>query len=473
MVPYETEAAEKLARINRVYFSDPTKRIRVKPGEIIALENEENFRLYLIIEGEVVAYRRNDTDSKSPLVGTPQETGHEIFRAGKDFYIGVLCFFSRRYKMSSSIVAETPCELAYIDNTVTAVEPERYGSLVEQFVPAMLHELSLRADRIFERTLEKQAILERMHRSEMSATLGQLAAGIAHELNNAVGVLARKTDFITEFFLSDVATPSREALELFQKGLDYSAVFSSDEMRKLSRELEREYNLEPEVAKVLARIAGSVDGAKKLGSKFISKLKENATFWEVGHDLHDMRVAAKHAASIVRSVKLLGGGNNISRDPGLSVHESLCEAVALLKSNLRDINLIADIGDTEDCPPICADMTEMVQIWVNIIKNACDALKLAATPEPTIRLKLRVIPSGTLSGFISVEIEDNGPGIPKSAQQKIYHPDYTTKKNGLQFGLGLGLAIVKRLIDSYGAEISLTSVPGQTRFTVHIPYKKM
>ncbi|MCD8206374.1 MAG: ATP-binding protein [Bacteroidales bacterium] len=473
MAPHETEAAEKLARINRVYFSDPTKRIRVRAGEIISLEGEENFRLYLIIEGEVVAYRRNDVEGKSPLEGTPQETGHEIFRAGKDFYIGVLSFFSRRYRMSSSIVAETSCELAYIDNTVEAVEEEKYGSLVEQFVPAMLHELSLRADRVFERTVEKEALVQRMHRSEMSATLGQLAAGIAHELNNAVGVLARKTDFITEFLSSDISARSKEASELFQKGLEYVGIFSSDELRKVSRELERAYDLEPEVAKVLARVAGSVEGAKALGGKFISRLGENVAFWELGHDLHDMRVAAKHASSIVRSVKLLGGGNNISRDPGLSVHESLCEAVALLKSNLREIKLVADIGNAEDCPQISADMTEMVQIWVNIIKNACDALKLAGTPEPTIRLKLRAVPSGTLSGFISVEIEDNGPGIPKSAQQKIYQPDYTTKKNGLQFGLGLGLAIVKRLIDSYGAEISLSSVPGQTRFTVHIPYKKM
>ncbi|MCD8283731.1 MAG: ATP-binding protein [Opitutae bacterium] len=470
MLPYEIEAAEKLARLNRVYFSDPTKRIWVRAGETITLEGQEDYRLYLIIDGEIVAYRHDD---KAAASGRPQETGHEIFRAGKNSYIGVQSFFSRRYRMSSSIVAETACELAYIDTTVKPVDPERYGSLAEQFIPAMLHELSLRADRIFATTMEKEAALQRMNRSEMSATLGQLAAGIAHELNNAVGVLARKTGFLTEFFSSEISQRSHDAADLFHRGLDYSGLISSDEVRHLSREFERKYDLAPEVAKVLVRIARTAEGAENLGEKFIENLAANAKYWELGHDLHDMEVAARHAIAIVRSVKLLGGGGNISRDPGLSVHESLCEAVALLKVNLRDITLKSDIGNPEDCPPICADMTEMVQIWVNIIKNACDALKLAGTPDPTIRLKMRVIPSGTLSGFISVEIEDNGPGIPKSAQQKIYQPDFTTKKNGLQFGLGLGLAIVRRIVDSYGAEISLASVPGQTRFTVHIPYKKM
>lgn len=459
-LPYQ----KNLERINRVYFSDPTRRLFFRKGEIILRQDEPCKRLFLIVRGDIIAYQRDRNSS--------DEVRYEVFQASAGSYIGVQSFFSQRYAVSSEMVAETDVELAYIDTDVPAVEPEIYGSFVEQFTPAMLHELAARNSRVFTRTVEKEAALKRMHRAEMSATLGQLAAGIAHELNNAVGVLARKTDFVLDFVETALAERSKELLEIFRRGLNYSAVTSSEDVRRLAREFEDTYELPPDIAKVLVRIAGSRERAEELGKKFIANLENTARYWELGHDLHDMRVAAKHAASIVRSVKLLGGGGNIVREAGTNVHESLCEAIALLKTHLREVRLEAQIGEAQDCPPICADMTELVQIWVNITKNACDALKLAQTPNPTIQMRLQVVPTGTLRGFIAVSITDNGPGVPESLHQKIFQPDFTTKKNGLQFGLGLGLAIVRRLVDSYEGEISLESIPGKTTFRIHLPYSK-
>lgn len=455
-LPYKKD----LERINRVYFSDTSRRLTYKRGEVFLRQDEACERLFLIIRGEVVAYQYN-----------AENVRYEIFRVSAGSYIGVQSFFSQRYAVSSEMVAETDVELAYIDTGTPAVEAERYGSLTEQFVPAMLHELAARNSRVFERTVEKETALKQMHRAEMSATLGQLAAGIAHELNNAIGVLARKTDFVLEFVQNELESQA-EKQAIFDKGLNYSAVTSSEEIRKLAREFEEDYDLPRDIAKVLVRIAGTREGAKQLSKKFIAELENNAKYWELGHDLHDMRVAAKHAASIVRSVKLLGGGSNIVREAGVSVHESLCEAIALLKSHLRDVRLESKIGEKEDCPTICADMTELVQVWVNITKNACDALKLAGTPNPEVRIQLRVVPTGTLRGFIEVSITDNGPGVPESLHKKIFQPDFTTKKNGLQFGLGLGLAIVRRIVDSYTGEILLESVPGKTTFSIHLPYDK-
>lgn len=459
-LPYQ----QNLERINRVYFSDPKRRLSFKKGDVILRQDEANRRLFLIVYGEVIAYQQNKDDADSMR--------YEIFQASAGSYIGIQSFFSQSYAVSSEMVAETDVLLAYVDTDVPAVEPEIYGSLLEQFAPAMLHELAVRSSRVFTRTVEKEAALKRMHRAEMSATLGQLAAGIAHELNNAVGVLARKTEFVLNFMEEELRERPQALSEIFRRGLNYSAVTSSEDIRRLAREFEETYELAPDIAKVLVRIAGTREGAKELGKKFIAELENTARYWELGHDLHDMRVAAKHATSIVRSVKLLGGGGNIVREAGTNVHESLCEAIALLKTHLREVSLESKIGTAEDCPTICADMTELVQIWVNITKNACDALKLAGTPEPAIKIQLRVVPTGTLRGFIEVSISDNGPGIPENLHQKIFQPDFTTKKNGLQFGLGLGLAIVRRIVDSYEGDILLESVPGKTTFRIHLPYKK-
>ena len=61
------------------------------------------------------------------------------------------------------------------------------------------------------------------------------------------------------------------------------------------------------------------------------------------------------------------------------------------------------------------------------------------------------------------------PGVPKDLHEKIFRPNFTTKKKGLSFGLGLGLTIVRRIVDSYGGRIRLESVPGHTVFTIIIP----
>ena len=191
------EFHKKISRINADYFAFPERIFALKKGEKLVCEGEASKRLYLLLSGNVIAYRHRRDESGERI----PDSLYQVFRAGPGSYIGVQSFFSRLFRSSCEIVAETNIEVAYIDETVEAVEPEKFGSLIEQFVPTMVHELALRNSRVFEHAAEKEAAIHRMHRSEMSATLGQLAAGLAHELNNAVGVLARKTDFVSAFWV--------------------------------------------------------------------------------------------------------------------------------------------------------------------------------------------------------------------------------------------------------------------------------
>ncbi len=453
---------KKLSRINADYFAFPERIFALKKGETLVREGEPSKRLYLLLSGNVVAYRHR-RDEKGERI---PDSLYEVFRAGPGSYIGVQSFFSRLFQSSCEIVAETYIEVAYIDETVEVVEPEKYGSLIEQFVPTMVHELALRNSRVFEHAAEKEAAIYRMHRSEMSATLGQLAAGLAHELNNAVGVLARKTDFVSAFIEEFLRSFGKHESELFRLGRDNQLVYSSEDLRSRAREYERLFKISQPAARVLARIAPDADSAKKLDRKLLSKIEDLARFWEIGHDIRDMQLAAKHAAGIVRSVKILGGGN-IRREEGTDVPESVSEAVSLLKPQLRGKKLVAELADASTFPKIFGDMTELVQLWVNIIKNACDAMNLAGTPEPTVR-----IATSCTTENVSVSITDNGPGVPDSLKEKIFQPDFSTKKSGLSFGLGLGLAIVRRIVDDYGGVILLESVPGCTTFTITLPIHK-
>lgn len=459
------EFHEKLSRINADYFAYPERIFALEKGATLVEEGAETRRLYLILSGSVVAYRSRRDENGEKIPGSL----FVVFRAGPGSYVGVQSFFSRSFRSSSRIVAETDIEVAYIDDAVQAVEPEKYGSLVEQFVPTMLHELSLRNVRVDEHAAEKERAVLRMQRAEMSATLGQLAAGLAHELNNAVGVLARKTDFVSSFIEEDLRSRGGNEELLFRLGRDGrpgGSVFSSEELRSRAREYERSLRLSRSAAKVLARIAPDDDALRLTDKAVVVGIEELARFWEIGHDIRDMRVAAKHAAAIVRSVKILGGGN-IRREAGTDVRESVSEAVALLKPHLRGKKLLVEVSGAETFPKIYGDMTELVQLWVNIIKNACDALNIAETPDPTVRVAL-----SHAGGEVSVSVSDNGPGVPAALREKIFQPDFSTKKSGLSFGLGLGLAIVRRITDDYGGNITLESVPGDTTFTVVLPVAK-
>ena len=460
----DAEFHKKLSRINADYFAYPERIFALRKGETLVHEGAPSKRLYLLLSGKITAFRHRRDANGNPVA----DSLYEVFSADPGSYIGVQSFFSGTFRCSCEIVAETDIEVAYIDENIKAIEPEKYGPLGEQFVPAMIHELALRNSRVFEHAAEKEAAIHRMHRAEMAATLGQLAAGLAHELNNAVGVLSRKTEFVSEFIAEDLRSRrgnGKEA-EMFLLGRDNDTVYSSEEFRARSREFERAFKISQSAAKVLARIAPDLDSARKLDKKIIKNIETLAPFWEIGHDIRDMSLAARHAARIVRSVKILGGGN-IRREPGADVRFSISEAISLVKSQLRGKDLAADLGDAETFPKIFGDLTELVQVWVNIIKNACDAMSLAGTENPTVSIKLTHTDKD-----VSVAIGDNGPGVPESLREKIFQPDFSTKKSGLSFGLGLGLAIVRRITDDYGGNIALESVPGRTVFTVTLPIEQ-
>jgi C4-dicarboxylate-specific signal transduction histidine kinase len=122
------------------------------------------------------------------------------------------------------------------------------------------------------------------------------------------------------------------------------------------------------------------------------------------------------------------------------------------------------ILDLNPLPTIIAHTNDWTQVWVNLIKNALEALSNSTTDQPRIK-----ITSFSKAKYIVIAIEDNGPGIPKALSQKIFQPNVTTKINGLTFGLGLGLSIVQRIVQSYNGEISVKSKEGQTIFTIQIP----
>lgn len=120
-------------------------------------------------------------------------------------------------------------------------------------------------------------------------------------------------------------------------------------------------------------------------------------------------------------------------------------------------------------PELDADAEQLTQAFLNVVRNAAQALA-GTTRDPTIRLVTRVARSVTLSRrrhrlALSVQVMDNGPGVPEAIRDKIFYP----LVSGREGGSGLGLTIAQTFIAQHNGTIECTSEPGRTVFSVLLP----
>mgnify|MGYP000237517212 CR=1 FL=1 len=160
----------------------------------------------------------------------------------------------------------------------------------------------------------------------------------------------------------------------------------------------------------------------------------------------------------------------------VNVHEPLERVLSLLQSQSGDsVRFVRDYDLS--LPEIQADANQLIQVFLNIGVNALQALgehpAALQGRMPTLTLRTRVKRTFTIHGqlhrsVIRVDLEDNGPGIPKERHRQIFEPFFTTKKGGTGLGLALSLEVISR----HGGKIHLLSplTSGRgTQFTVELP----
>ena len=440
-------STELTAQLRRDYFSDPSRHVRIAKGEKLMETGQPNERLYYIISGIMAGTIPGEDD-----LGNEEQV--ELFRSGPGDFIGVVSFFSQSGTAFMCISAVTDAELAWIDLRTQPVNPEKNGSIRRQFLPIILHELVQRQISLSHTARERESALRRLHLAENLSTLGRLSAGIAHELNNAIGVLSRSAEHVQHVLANLLSQSNPDTLVWFERGVAAGQEFSSETVRRQGRDLAKKFDLPYDKAKKLARIMGDVP-LQTLPDNLDAALE----LWETGRVCHDMHLAAHHAGSIVKSVRELGGSSQ-QRAEGIDVNATLREAGSLLKSSLRKVRVSYELD--EALPPIWGNSTELAQIWINILRNGCDALDEAKTPNPSIHIETL----GHRRG-VQVTISNNGPRIPDEMRRRLFQPHITTK--GGSMGMGLGLYLIKRLVDSYCGELLVASTDVETRFTIHLP----
>jgi signal transduction histidine kinase len=429
------------------HFCEPTRTVRLAIGQELLEQGQGNRRLYRVRHG-LVRGRLLEDDG----------TFTDVMRAGPGNLVGVQSFFGSG-ESSQTITAVEPTELGYIERDMPIKPGE--PSLERLLMPIVLGELIRRQRKALELAERERETREQLDQVERVSALGQLAAGVAHELNNALTVLVRGTSWIAQTVQLVVDQNERVLHRAFDAGLVHGRHASAAEARQNAGLLEKQLGIPFADARKLART-----GLSHTHLSSFNRLKDNVDhitrLWELGATIHDMRLAADQAEHVVQSMRNLGS-SRVRDDQPVDVNETINTSLKILRGQLEHVRLSAELGEL---PTIRANHGKLVQVWTNLVKNGVEAMTARGTPtdRPEIAIK-----SWATADHVVVTIDDNGPGIPADVLPKIFEPSFSTKKLGLNFGLGLGLSIVQRVVAECGGDVTAQNTAHGARFKVQLP----
>lgn len=173
---------------------------------------------------------------------------------------------------------------------------------------------------------------------------------------------------------------------------------------------------------------------------------------------------------LIDRVEVFGDDRPIEREP-INIHVILDRVKLLAKNGVAKGITFTEEYDPS-LPPVGGNRDQLIQVFLNLVKNAAEALERTSKPEirfstafrPGIRISVQGI-SERISLPLEIIIEDNGPGIPPDMVPIIFDPFVTSKANGS----GLGLALVAKIIGDHGGVVDMDSRPGRTRFRILLP----
>lgn len=304
-----------------------------------------------------------------------------------------------------------------------SIENERIVKEQNELLEQMVRERTQKLEDTLTNLKEAQSQLVD---AEKMASLGQLTAGIAHEINNPVNFISANIGPLRRD-MEDI----KELLEWLENKLKESENATTvEELEKFKEEIEFDYIIE-EVDDLLL---GMQDGTERT----VEIIKGLKVFSRV--DEQDIKF--------------------------VDLHEGLDSTIILLNNSIKDI--IDLEKNYADLPKVECYAGKLNQVFMNIINNAAQAIK--TNPGQEGKGKITLTTEALDDDHIAIRISDNGPGMPDHVKKKIFEPFFTTKPVGE--GTGLGLSIVYNIVKSHNGYIEVESEAGKgTTFIITLPVR--
>ena len=262
--------------------------------------------------------------------------------------------------------------------------------------------------------------------SEQLASLGQLVAGVAHELNNPVGA-------------------AHGSIEILQGSLG--------EIEQILRTYEEAAADDPELRQRIALLGRGMDGT--------SLVADTSELLDICGE------GSRRVRDIVRDLLMFARGDRGERHP-VDVREGIASTVRLLGERVAERGIELKL-DLHDVPAVAANPAQLNQIWMNLLTNALDALAAGEAASGEIRVRARPCADGSLPG-VEVDVIDDGPGMAPEVLARVFEPFFTTKDIGK--GTGLGMSIVYGIVRDHGGTIDVRSEVGLgTTVSVRLPVR--
>jgi signal transduction histidine kinase len=323
---------------------------------------------------------------------------------------------------------------------------------------------------------ELRSAQAQMIQSEKMASLGQLVASVAHEINTPIAVVKSSGESLADALKqiqasnADFGTLELETRLLFARLMEQSAspatVLSSRDARQVTREVSRQLSEAgvPEAdhkARVLVLLNAQSAVQEYLPllrhprSEFIlSRAEDSATMI---NGIANINMAVDRVSKIVFALKSYSRSDASGEMRQADVREGIDTVLTIYHNQIKQGTEL--VRQFETILPILCLPDELNQVWTNLIHNALQAMKNQGT------LTVSVLQQGS---EVVVSVADTGCGIPEAIRSRIFDPFFTTKPTGE--GSGLGLDIVKKIVEKHQGRIEVQSEVGVgTTFSVYLP----